>query len=596
MDINQKFDLVLLNNKIIKEIQFERTIEIIHCLEKKILSGSKVGLYGLGIEAESLLSFISTHTNYFKINVCFDKTIRTYEYKDIIQNSKVNTIESITSTNVDYIILGSLTYRDTFLENLNALSYGGKVVDLYRYLEDYIVDHFVDYKMVFKTRQEYMQANGSQKIQLLQKLIKEHLLLKDFDTSFVYIKEYISNQYPDYIRYQKLEGELHQLLQEIEGRIRQRNKKDIIINWIDALSYYDIPSFPFLKRKGKEGVKFENAYTVIPWTTETTKTILCGEYPIEGKLFLRKYISEKNAELLKILRENGYGFGYCGMPKFAKLFDEWIIAPVNCYDNKFSGSMQKQWDALNILCQNEGPMCILIHTLRETHEPFICGEGETFNYYNSTKAGWKQSGCIEQAEFSGKYIDNQLDFYEKFYNENAVEIFMSDHGRVGNSPMDENKIHTMLTICGKSIKNASINNMFSLVKFPELIKKIIEEESDWENLTGQYVIIENLDAYDERIVLQTLSGQLAKEEMYQCRGIVTKQDRYYLYAYGKEYYFVGDELEENRIDDQKYIDRVEKLKRICGDGFIDIYLYDKFQYSRLLYDDGIGINDRGELI
>lgn len=73
--------------------------------------------------------------------------------------------------------------------------------------------------------------------------------------------------------------------------------------------------------------------------------------------------------------------------------------------------------------------------------------------------------------------------------------------------------------------------------------------------------------------------------MLQCRGIVTERDRYYLYAYGKEYYFSNIESEENEIDNPEYENRIKELKKICGNDFINIYKYKKFEYSRLLYEN-----------
>lgn len=583
IDINWELDRILLKSGLIKEISCDQAVNVVHDLEKKLMQGYKIGLYGVGLEAEGLLHFIFSHVANFKIDCCFDKTIRSFKYKDKIRELNVHPIEDIVKVEVDYLILGSYDYRQVFLENLKVLNFKGKVIDLFGCLENYIEDHYVDYKIVYQTKQEYLKEEKFDKVELLGKLIKEYILLKDFINAFFCIDEYVKHRYPNFESYRELKEDLFMLLEKIRNTVSQRSGKDIIINWIDALSYYDIPSFPFLFQKMQSGVNFENAYTVMPWTTETTKTILFGKYPIEGKLFLVDKLSENNALLLKTLDENGYTFGYCGMPKFAKLFCDSVVAPVSCFSNKFGGSMQKQWDAINILCQNEKPMCVLIHTLRETHEPFICGEGETFNYYGSTEETWSQEGCKRQAEISGKYIDKQLEFYEKLYPENAVEIYMSDHGRVGNSPMSEKKIHIMLTVNGKDILCEQVNAMFSLVSFPELIKELILGQSDWNKLTNEYVIIENLDAYDERVVSTTLSGKLSTEEMYQCRGIVTLADRYYLYAYGKEYYFTDRWSNENEICNHKYSERIRALKETCGQEFIDIFRYDKFKYSRLLY-------------
>lgn len=247
--------------------------------------------------------------------------------------------------------------------------------------------------------------------------------------------------------------------------------------------------------------------------------------------------------------------------------------------------MQKQWDALDILCKSEAPVCILIHTLRETHEPFICGKGDTLQWFGSTQADWKQEVCRKQAADSGKYIDSQLRFYEGFYGEDTVKVYMSDHGRVGNSPMCEDKIHIMLFVDRKGIEHRTIKKMFSLVSFPNLIENIIQGNDGWDDLTSEHIMIENLDAYSELTVRDTLSGRLKRDEMYQCRGIVTETDSYFLYAYGKEYYFKDKMPMKNEIDDPLYKDRVAELRRLCGDVFIDIFRYNKFENSRELYKD-----------
>ncbi len=584
MDINQKLDAILAEHGIIKEVSCDKAVQLLQEVKKRAASGSVIGLYGVGIEAEGLLTFIWEHMPDFRIDYCFDQIVHTFCYKSMIQNDMVSKIDEIKKIHVDYMILGSLTFQQMFRTNLDELGYEGEIVDLYSALEGYIKDHFVDYETVFQTRQNYLKADGEEKVSLLQDMIKEHILLKDFLNTFHYIDLYVENQYPDYSRYEKLKQDLTSLLQEIKGYIKNRSQKDIIINWVDALSYYDIPKFPFLQKKVDEGMRFENAYTVMPWTTEMTRTILFGEYPIEGKLFLRENLSMDQVKMLSFLKANGYMFGYCGMPKFAKLFGQSVAAPVLYYDNKCSGSIQHQWNALNILCQSHTPMCILIHSFRETHPPFICGEGDTFIKFGDTTTDWRQETCKKQAEISGKYMNDQLEFYETFY-EDALQIYMSDHGRIDHSPMSENKTHVMLSINGKEIPSGSVDGLFSLIRFSDLVEKIVNNDNDWDSLTDDYAIIQNLDAYSDRIINAVLTGKMSRDEMYQCRGIVTLADKYFKYAYGKEYYFSSRDSQENEIDCPQYQDRIQELRELCGDEFIDIYKYEKFKYSRQLYDN-----------
>ena len=585
MDINRKFEKILIKNKIIKEISYDKAVEIIQYLEKRVIEGDRIGIYGVGIEAEGLLRFISRNTSHLKIDACFDKTIRNYEYKEIVRDNTVYSIEQIKDMNIDYIIIGSYAYREVFAKKLSALGYNGRIVDLYSYMNEYMEGYSTDYQKAYRARQTYLKASKTNKAETLRKLIKEYLLLKDFQYSFHYIDIYVENKYLGYERYIKLKDDINLLLKEIREHMARRNKRDIIINWVDALSYYDMPKFPFLQEKASKGVCFHNAYTVMPWTTETTKIMLYGEYPIEGRLFLRNTLTVDNVKLLKMLAEHGYKFAYCGMPKFAKLFDDTIMAPVSYFGNKYNGSMQKQWDALVVLCESNSPICALIHTFKETHEPFICGECDTLNWYGSTENDWAKKECRHQAEVSGKYMNTQLEFYESLYPKDAIEIYMSDHGRVGNNPMNEKKVHIMLTVSGKGIKPSSVNGMFSLVRFPDLLKILLEKDNNWSELESEYVIIENLDAYGELIVKDTLSGKLNREEMCQCRGIITMRDRYFLYAYGKEFYFLSGKSGQNEIENPLYKSRVMELKELCKEDFINIFKYEKFNHSRQLYTE-----------
>lgn len=586
MDINKKFNELLVKYGIIKKFTFEFAIDALSQLEQKNCQGKKIGLYGCGKEADGLMTFISKYTKDLKIECCFDKTVRKYFYKDKILDRNVFPVEKIAEKNVDYVIIGSYRFREEFKNNLSSVGYKGEIFDLYEYLVEYIQDYYSDYEIIYNLRQVLKKEAKDKKEIVLRQLIKNYLVLKDFLSAFGLIDLYCKNLYTDYENYINLKQEMCRFLEEIFNCINARKGKDVIINWVDALSYYDLKAFPFLKDKVESGVCFENAYTVMPWTTETKKMILYGEYPIEGKLFLREELGKENTKLIQLLERSGYEFGYCGMPKIEKMFDNSVISPSIYYENKYSSSLQKQWDALSMLCMSQKQMCILIHTLYETHEPFICGEGDTFIHFGSTEDDWKDEKCQKQAAVSGTYIDKQLAFYEPFYGKNSTKIYMSDHGRVGNSPYNEKKIHIIFSINGVGIKSRKIGEMFSLVNFPKVIQTILEDKDDWEKLTDEYVLIENLDAYDERVVNNTLAGRLSVEDMYQCRGIVTKKDKYFLYSYGKEFYFTSCMSEKNEIDNPLYTERIAELKNLCGKEFIDIYKYEKFKYSRLLYSGG----------
>ena len=81
IDINWELDRILLKSGLIKEISCDQAVNVVHDLEKKLMQGYKIGLYGVGLEAEGLLHFIFSHVANFKIDCCFDKTIRSFKYK-----------------------------------------------------------------------------------------------------------------------------------------------------------------------------------------------------------------------------------------------------------------------------------------------------------------------------------------------------------------------------------------------------------------------------------------------------------------------------------------------------------------------------------
>lgn len=193
MDINEKLYEIMQRNGMRESVSYSKAVAVLKRLQKAIMSKAKVGVYGVGIECEGLLRFIEDHTDYFAIDACFDKTIRKYQYKKIVASMHVFPIEDIVDMNVDYLILGSFKNRDVFRKKFEALQYTGEIIDLYDGMEEYIRNSYTDYEAVYLARQEYEYAQMSYKAGGLKKLIKQYLLLKDFETAFNCIDEYIEN-------------------------------------------------------------------------------------------------------------------------------------------------------------------------------------------------------------------------------------------------------------------------------------------------------------------------------------------------------------------------------------------------------------------
>lgn len=583
LDINNEFENILVNNGIIQRTTLNDAINVVKIFKENLTEKDIVGIYGLGIDADTLLHFITSIESDFLVDYCFDRKTKDYYFKKNIKNTKVLYIENILQINVDYMILGSYQFRNELKNTLKELNYRGMIIDFFQPMESYLREHTSDYRTIYETRKKYQSLHGKERQNALKQLIKEYLLIKDFLNTFQYIDEYIENKFDNHEIYQNLKSELIELLNKIKDHVNYRKHNDIIINWIDALPYMHLQDFNFLQSKAEKAVSFENMYTVNPWTTETMKTLLYGKYSIQDKLFLKDKFSINDAELLKMLNTNGYVFSYLGMNKYAKLYDDKCIVLPELNFRKDNSSISRQWDALYLLCKVEKPLCLLIHTLSETHEPYVCGEIEPYQKFTCTEADWSQKECIIQAKISGQYIDKQFNFYDQFWGEQSIKIYMSDHGRITNSIMKESRIHTIFIVDYPDVEYKKIKGLTSLIDFYKIIECCLSREKNFKYLEREYVFVEALDYYNFSWIQETLTNpKYNKYEGLQRRGIITLKDRYCRFANGIEGYFKDDD-KKNLINDSKYETRIKELRRLCSDEFIDINQYDKFKYSHMLY-------------
>ncbi|MBD5449612.1 MAG: LTA synthase family protein [Lachnospiraceae bacterium] len=591
LDIDKELENILISNGIIKNITLNDAINAVKKFKDNLDGNDIVGIYAVGVDADTLLHFISSIEHDFRINYCFDKTIKEYKFRNIIKNTNVLSIDHIRQINVDYIILGSYQFRNELKDELRENGYNGIVVDFFQPMEEYLQEHTSDYHTIYEIKKSYKNLCGKEKESVLRRLIREYLLIRDFNSAFRYIDEYIMNEFDSTQIYENLKKGIEQLLSRIRNCINSRRNNDIIINWIDALPYMHLQDFPFLQSKAEHAVNFEHAYTVNPWTTETLKTMLYGEYSIENKLFLKDNCFTDETNLLKNLVSRGYKFSYLGMNKYVKLFDEQTILIPELNFRKDNSSIPRQWEALKLLCKEENPLCLLIHTLWETHEPYICGEIDPYLKFACTEEDWGQEACKIQAEVSGRYIDNQLEFYDGFLGRSAIKIYMSDHGRITNSIMRESRVHIIFIVDYAEIKNEKIEGIFSLIDFNKVIECCLDKEKDFHQLEREYALVEALDFYNPAMIKKILGNpQYNKAEALQRRGVITLRDRYCKFADDRECYFIAGDEKNDRINDMRYATRIEELRELSGNEFIDINQYEKFEYSKLLYLDLENIN------
>ena len=124
-----------------------------------------------------------------------------------------------------------------------------------------------------------------------------------------------------------------------------------------------------------------------------------------------------------------------------------------------------------------------------------------------------------------------------------------------------------------------------MIDFGKVIEFCINGNRKFEDLVREYVFVEALDYYSPELINLVLNdSKYNKSEALQRRGVITLKDRYCRFASGKECYFVTPDDKDNKIDEKEYRARIEELRSLCGDEFIDINRYEKFKLSKLLYE------------
>ncbi len=131
-----------------------------------------------------------------------------------------------------------------------------------------------------------------------------------------YIKEYLELRFVRNEKVARFNEQLELLLSEMQEGICRNRNDDIFLHWIDAVSNDRLKNMPFVYGLANQtdSNKSDWAYTCMPYTTWTMKTMFSGLRPVEGRLF-ESGESIEDYYLMNELREKGYDFKYFG-PKY----------------------------------------------------------------------------------------------------------------------------------------------------------------------------------------------------------------------------------------------------------------------------------------
>lgn len=503
---------------------------------------------------------------------------------------------------MDLMILAAYKDREKMKNKISAP--GRKVIDLYEILfrekinmeEDYYKGVHYSYGYVIQDLHTLKSCDKKLRVLLLKKLIGEYFHIRDFENAFAATALLCEMPDSGCAFYQELEQKIRDRLSILSKTVSA--KKHIVVNWLDAVPPKAAKQMPFLKSKIQEGIWFENAHTVVKHTKPTMKTIFTGGTYIDDRLFLSKMDDLENSRLYKKLRETGYRFQYFGGYMRYGMFQNGRTIPyIRSTDHFLLACMPLQWAAVKEL-EECGEKCFfLIHNLAEGHE-FLNGDMALPEEERITEAEERRE---THKNTSYRYLDRQLRFYTSLYRNLAYQIIMSDHGvNDGTVPDDWREFtHVILLVLGEDIKAEKVGEMASLVSFPDLADCLIKGESGKiaRAVSRDFVLVQTEDMYNMHAMESVYTDLSRFEASYmQRRGVITLQDAFYKKATGEEFYFPKGSM-ENSIRDPSRQKRINEVRQIAGNQFIDFTKYEKYFGSKRMYELlGYTVADEIELI
>ncbi|MBO4998899.1 MAG: hypothetical protein J6D02_12955 [Lachnospira sp.] len=602
LNINKELEVLILKYKIDAGVyHFQYHIaEMINKIFDSFGEEKCVALRGGGEHADKLLQVLS-EANRKKVKYVIDrnKTIEGFHGIEVID------IKNIPNRTIDIFIISSFKHRVEMARELftlkHCLNEDFQVIDLYEILQQKGIACLQPFysspvygENLYVLRQCYMQSSTQLDAEiLLSKIIAAYLEIKDFINAKKYIDEYTKKGYEKSYLYKEFWSEFECLLEKINHSLKLRKQRDIVWNWIDALCYGEIETLNYLKNLKASSLFFENAYRVMGATNMSMAMIMTNQLVIDDKLYaLKKY--DNKVLLLEYLENNGYAFHYIGghtstLKKLADEYKRYSLFLGNFYETSCS---QLQWEAWDALIQSDKPVCVCIHNSVETHRPFWGNNNRSFLSIEEHETGNYKESSIEQYKDAKKYLNEQLEWYQKAYSEFSVNIFMSDHGKVDHylgyddslGTWHEKIGHILMMISGKDIKSEKVTRLYQGNKLYYIIRYIIEG-GNYEEALSDYVLTQDLDIYNDKFI-----DKLIEQEgdgiirRIQCRGCYTSTEFYNQYADGREEYVNCDIGMENLANNPQYRERMDELKEKAGSYFINVFEDDFFVAARKLYN------------
>ena len=536
-----------------------------------------IAIRGAGEHTSKLLSIEGCNINFKFI---FDYSKQRKETVEIAgRKLEIYPCSEIDAMDIDIMIISSYTHRKKIREELEKYQKDFIILDLYDELKKVGLDVNAPfyrnaedtYENVIYYRKKYMSENN---VVNLKNLIVAYLKICDFINFSKFAKEYIDNKYPDYQNMRMALDEITNLLDYVKRKLKRRTQKDIIIVWNDQLDYSWLQYTPYMKMASIDSMFFENAYTMTPFTVPTFLEMFQGLKSIEDEIYHKPFSpsNKYNSDIIRTLEALGYEFMYIGDEADAGLFEKKYVISNYTYNS----SCIRCVNLLQKLLDAEKPVCIILHALVETHNPYLSGELDDLKYCEWPGfEGISEEVALEQRKKSVLYWDKQLEFYMGFMPNSCIKVFMSDHGpRYNIQPIyKEPTTHIIFFITGFGVPQGRYSQLFSIYNFYKVISCIISNEYKENEIFSDYVLMQETNIFNSTTICYYLENN-AEECFCSFRAVRTKKELYVKLSSGKKYYYLLPDEETNCIDKADR-DRLEWLDELAGDKFEDLSEHEK---------------------
>ncbi len=536
-----------------------------------------VAVRGAGEHTRELLSLQNCNACFKYI---FDYAVQKKETIEISDKKfDIYPCSYIEDMNIDIIIISSYSHRKEIRRELEKCHKDFIILDLYDNLKDNGLDVNAPfyrnasdtYENVIYYRKEYFSRKNASN---LKNLIAAYLKIYDFINFEKFSKEYIDCRYPGYNDIQGALDEVKSLLDCVKREIKKRTYRDIIIVWNDQLDYSYLQYTPYMQEISRDSMFFENAYTMTPFTAATLWEMFQGVKSIDDEIYCRPPLAsgESNSKIIKELGLSGYVFLYIGDEWDAKLFEEKYTAAYYTYGSSCIRCVRLLQELLN----SDKPVCIILHELTETHNPYLSGELNDSKFHEwPTFGGSTEEAALEQKRKSARYWDKQLEFYMDFISDSSIKIFMSDHGtRYNIQPIyKEPTTHIIFFITGDSVPKGKYKGMFSIYDFYKIIHCILKNDYDLEEIFSSYVLMQETSIFNKTAIRYYFDNN-AMESSDAFRAVRTEKELYVKLSSGKRYYYLLPD-EETDCTRQADKERLAWLDMLAGDKFEDLGKYKK---------------------